>query len=310
VTQPAPGQAPPPQREQTDRDAIEVRNDRARRTVASFMRAGSGPSTFKPGLLPGLLGGIAVAFVAAIAVGGTSVAQTALQPGSSGSAGPSGSRVAAGSAGPSIVAPSGLPTGTLSAPTPTPAVETPIVTAPGQGAIASVTVVFAFTSSAQGWTPVDAASAPGFSAQFDGSTGSANPGSLAMSLPATAAAGSSGSVAWNGTWAALKVPAGKNVLSVAATVQCRLDGAGGGASKINQRLDLADGTGTQIRSIASPAACASPGIWTKLSGPAVGVPAAFAASDAPIRLVLGAATDGAGSAQWHWDDVKLTIRYR
>jgi hypothetical protein len=297
-------------REQTDRDAIEVRNDRARRTVASFMRTGSGPSTFKPGLLPGLLGGIAVALVAALAVGGATVAQSALHPDPSGSAGPSGSRVATGSAGPSIVAPSGLPTGTPAAASPTPAVETPIVTAPGQGPIASVTVVFAFASSAQGWTPVDAASAPGFSAQFDGSTGSANPGSLTLSLQGTDSAGSSGSVAWNGTWAALKVPAGKNVLSVAATVQCRLDGAGGGASKITQRLDLADGTGTEIRSIASPAACASPGTWTKLSGPAVGVPAALSAADAPIRIVLGADTDGAGSAQWHWDDVKLTIRYR
>ena len=272
---------PPGRREQTDRDALEVRADRSRRTVTSFMRSGSGQSTFKAGILPGLLAGIAVAVVAAIVVGGASVAATAMGP-------------SAGQSGSPTVRPSLIAATTSLSPTPTPAATpspsrvatpsgkpTPVVTAAGKGTVHTLTVVFAFNSTTQGWTASTVGSGSTFTALFDGGAGKAAAGSVVADLAGESANGATGTLVWSGTWSQLKVPEGASVLGVAASYQCRLDDIGGGkSSDLRQTLDLIDDGGAGVAALVKSGSCGGLGSWVARSGQSALVPDYLASSDA------------------------------
>jgi hypothetical protein len=173
-------------------------------------------------------------------------------------------------------------------------------------------VVFTFDPSAQSWTVRQAQSpGPGFDARYDGSFGKDRPGSLAAAIDSASAAGASGAVSWRGPWTQLKVPAGRSVVAVSAGFDCYVGSlSGAGAGGVRQRLDLAGSSGSPVAGLVPEGRCQGSRTWATVGGPSALVPAEVASASATIELVLSGATDWSGTAEWHWDNVKLTIWYR
>ena len=275
---------------------------------------GAGPSTFKPGLIPGLVAGIAIAVVVVIAVGGISVGAKALGPKSTiqSPARPSGSNASALPSGSGSHAPAASTSATAKAsvtPRPTPSPRpTAVVTAPGNGPIASEKIVFDLNSGSQSWMPDQAA---GFDLQPDSTFGVTGTPSLAGSFDSGSSPGLSGRVTWDGAWTQLLVPPGKHVVAITSSIDCYLDSVSGGSSTgVGLRLDLMDSAGQRVAAVLPPKSCSKVGRWTTLSGPVALVPDYVSSSDNSIRLVITAGTDWSGQARFHLDNIRFAILYR
>jgi hypothetical protein len=284
----------------SDKEILDVRANRTSRAVDSFMRVGDAPSSLKHGLMPGLLGGIAVSLVAIIAVGGVSLATGVL--GGSGSPTPTASAPVVASASVSSEATSVAP--------PTPAASVTVCTAN------PCAVSFTFKTSDLGWTGKAAGAAgASFSVGFDSSFGKPDAGgaltSGSLKIVASSDGGAAtGTASYGNSWEGIHIPAGATVVSVAASYDCYVKSFDGTVKVVSGSLDLQDASGTLIAHLIPESKDQAAGSWTNHAGPTTTVPAAYGASGTGLKFVLNSGISGSGGATWYVDNIRLVIAYR